>query len=158
MSPLKLVQDNTIRGSFGDDPELRAQIDEWFRLVFQTAQKQSPPITIKAEELQQVNVPTLSALGTKDNLMGDLGKVRELASNVPGIEIVEIEASHLIGMEEPETRNQLIPDFLGRPHNIPNASAYRNQAGHSTSVFAGSGVPNLELLLTRTVNPAFCWT
>lgn len=115
MFPLKLVQDNTIRWSFGDDPELRAQIDEWFRLVFQTAPKESPPVTMKAEELQQVKVPTLAVLGTKDNLMGDLGKVRELASNVPGIELVEIEASHLMGMEDPETCNQLILDFFGRP-------------------------------------------
>jgi pimeloyl-ACP methyl ester carboxylesterase len=54
-------------------------------------------------------------LGTKDNLMGDLEKVKELASNVPGIEIVEIEASHLMGLEDPETCNQLILDFFGKP-------------------------------------------
>ena len=113
MFPLKLVQDNTILWSFGDDPELRSQIDEWFRLVFQTAPQQSPPITMKAAELQQVSVPTLAVLGTEDHLMGDLGAVRELASNVPGIEIVEIEASHLMGMEKPETCNQLILDFFG---------------------------------------------
>ena len=45
--------------------------------------------------------------------MLDLGKVKELASNVPGIEIVEIEASHLMGMEAPETCNQLILKFFG---------------------------------------------
>lgn len=115
MFPLKWVQDNTIQWSFGDDPELHAQIDEWFRLVFQTAPQQSPPITMKAEELQQVKVPTLAVLGTEDNLMGDLGTVKELASNVPGIEIVEIEASHLMGMEEPEECNQLIMGFFGTP-------------------------------------------
>jgi pimeloyl-ACP methyl ester carboxylesterase len=113
MFPLKWVQDNTIQWSFGDDPELRAQIDDWFRLVFQTAPQQSPPITMKATELQQVGVPALAVLGTEDHLMGDLGKVRALASNVPGIEIVEIEASHLMGMEDPETCNQLILDFFG---------------------------------------------
>ena len=115
MFPLKWVQDNTIRWSFGDDPGLRGQIDEWFRLVFQTAPQQSPPITMKAEELQQVKVPTLAVLGTQDNLMGNLGAVRTLASNVPGIEIVEIEASHLMGLEEPETCNQLILDFFETP-------------------------------------------
>ncbi len=113
MFPLKWVQDNTIRWSFGDDPKLHAQIDEWFRLVFQTAPQESPPITMKAEELQQVKVPTLAVLGIKDNLMGDLGAVRELASNVPDIEIVEVEASHLMGLEEPEKCNQLILDFFG---------------------------------------------
>jgi pimeloyl-ACP methyl ester carboxylesterase len=112
MFPLKWVQDNTIRWSFGNDPELLAQIEEWFRLVFQTAPQQSPPITMKAEELQQVGVPTLAVLGTKDNLMGDLGAVRELASNVTEIEIVEIEASHLMGMEAPEKCNQLILEFF----------------------------------------------
>jgi len=115
MFPLKLVQDNTIQWSFGDNPELRVQIDEWFYLVFQTAPQQSPPSTMKAEELQQVNVPTLAVLGSKDNLMGDLRKVRELASNVPVIEIVEVEAGHLMGMENPETCNQLILDFFGTP-------------------------------------------
>jgi len=115
MFPLKWVQDNTISWSFGNNPELHAKIDEWFRLVFQTAPQQSPPVTMKAEELQQVGVPTLAVLGTEDNLMGDLGAVRELASNVPGIEIVEIEASHLMGMEEPETCNQLIMDFFRTP-------------------------------------------
>ena len=115
MFPLKFVQDNTMDWSFGDDPNLRAQIDNWFYLVFQTAPQQSPPMTMKAEELQQVGVPTLAVLGTKDNLMGDLGKVKELASNVPGIEIVEIEASHLMGLEDPETCNHLILNFFGRP-------------------------------------------
>jgi len=115
MFPLKWVQDNTIQWSFGDDPELRSQIDEWFFLVFQTAPQQSPPVTMTVEELQQVNVPTLAVLGTEDNLMGDLGKVRELASNVPGIEIVEIDASHLMGMEDPATCNQLILDFFETP-------------------------------------------
>ena len=115
MFPLKFVQDNTVHWSFGDDPDLRAQIDDWFYLVFQTAPQESPPITMKADELRQVKVPTLAVLGTEDNLMGDLGAVRELASNVPGIEIVEIKASHLMGMEEPETCNQLILDFFGTP-------------------------------------------
>ena len=115
MFPLKWVQDSTIRWSFGDDPELHAQIDEWFRLVFQTAPQQSPPITMKAEDLQRVSIPTLAVLGTEDNLMGDLGAVRELAANVPGIEIVEVEASHLMGMEQPEKCNQLILDFFGKP-------------------------------------------
>lgn len=113
MFPLKWVQNNTMRWSFGDDPELLSQLDEWFRLVFQTAPQQSPPITMKAEELQQVGVPTLAVLGTEDHLMGNLGKVRELASNVPEIEIVEIKASHLMGMEEPEKCNQLILEFFG---------------------------------------------
>ena len=115
MFPLKWVQNNTIQWSFGDDPELHAQIDDWFYLVFKTAPQQSPPVTMKAEELQQVHVPTLALLGTEDNLMGDLGAVRKLASNVPGIEIVEIEASHLMGMEKPDKCNQLILDFFGNP-------------------------------------------
>ena len=115
MFPLKWVQDNTIHWSFGDDPELRTQIDEWFFLVFQTAPQQSPPVTMTAEELQQVNVPTLAVLGTNDNLMGDLSEVRKLASNVPGIEIAEIEASHLMSLEEPETCNQLILNFFETP-------------------------------------------
>jgi len=79
------------------------------------APKQSPPITMKAEELQQVSVPTLLVIGKSDNLMGDLNAVRELASNVPGIEIVEIEAAHLMGIENPEVCNQLILDFFDRP-------------------------------------------
>lgn len=115
MFPLKWVQDNTIQWSFGDKPELRSQIDEWFYLVFQTTPQQYPPTTMKAEELQKVNVPTLAVLGTNDNLMGDLEAVKKLASNVPGIKIVEIETGHLIGMEAPETCNQLILDFFGTP-------------------------------------------
>jgi len=112
MFPLKWVQDNTIRWSFGDDPNLRSQIDEWFYLVFQTAPQQSPPITMKAEELQKVKVPTLAVLGTNDNLMGNLNAVRELASNVPAIEIIEIDSGHLMGLEKPGICNQLILDFF----------------------------------------------
>jgi len=70
---------------------------------------------MKAAELKRVGVPALAVLGAEDHLMGDLEKVRELASNVPEIEIVEIEASHLMGMENPETCNQLILDFFSRP-------------------------------------------
>jgi pimeloyl-ACP methyl ester carboxylesterase len=112
MFPLKWVQDNTIRWSFGDDPNLRSQIDEWFYLVFQTAPQQSPPITMEGKELQKVKVPTLAVLGTRDNLMGDLGAVRQLASNVPEIKIIEIDSGHLMGLEKPAVCNQLILDFF----------------------------------------------
>lgn len=115
MFPFKWLQDNTVQWSFGDDPGVRSQIDDWFYLVFQTAPQESPPSTMKAEELRQITTPTLSILGTRDNLMGNLAAVRELASNVPGIKIVEVEAGHLMGIENPETCNKLILDFFGRP-------------------------------------------
>lgn len=114
--PLKPIQDGTMRWAFGEDPALIEQINDWFRLVMTgTAPQQPPPRTMSAEELRQVGVPTLLVLGKKDRLMGDLDAVRELASNVPGIEIVEIEAGHLMGMEKAEECNQLLLEFFTRP-------------------------------------------
>ncbi|MBN1266136.1 MAG: alpha/beta hydrolase [Anaerolineales bacterium] len=62
--------------------------------------------------MQQVGVPTLLLIGTNDSLMGELGAVRELASNVPDLTIIEIEAGHLMGMEKPEEVNQLVLNFF----------------------------------------------
>ena len=112
--PLKPIQNSTLRWAFGDDPALLEQIDEWFRLVMSgTAPQQPPPRTMAAQELKLVAVPTLLVLGKKDSLMGDLNAVRRLASNVPDIDIVEIDAGHLMGMEKPQETNELILNFFG---------------------------------------------
>ncbi len=112
--PLQWLLDDTVRWSMGDDPQLRSEVDDWFYLVFQTTPKEAPPTTMKAEDLKKIHVPTLSVLGKNDRLMGNLDSVRQLASNVPGITIVEIESGHLMGLEKPEICNPLILDFFER--------------------------------------------
>ena len=128
--PLRPIQNSTLHWAFGKDPELMAQIEDWFRLVMNgTAPQQTPPKTMAAEELQKVGVPTLLVIGTQDNLMGDLAAVKELASNLPGIEIKEIEAGHLMGMEKPEVCNKLILDFF--KNSIPELE---KEVDHTTSL------------------------
>lgn len=86
------------------------------------AQPQEPLISAMAalkdfdyrEGLKTLDIPTLVIAGTEDALTPPAA-VREVASHIPGAELVEIEgAGHIIPAEQPETFYQIIDSFLSR--------------------------------------------
>ncbi len=64
-------------------------------------------------ELAAIAVPTLVVATTADQLV-PLGLQRELAAAVPGAELVEVAAGHLIGTEAPDDWFAAVEAFLAR--------------------------------------------
>lgn len=111
--PLKPFQDNMFHWALGDEPQLLADTEAWFRLVLTgVTRKGAPPMTFTPDYLQQVQAPALLILGAKDQLVGDPGFVKPLAENVPDIRIEVLPSGHLIGGEMPEETNKLLLEFL----------------------------------------------
>ena len=111
--PIKPFQQSTVRWALGDDPKVLAESEEWFRYVMTGMfPKVSQPVTFTPEQLQQVQTPVLLVLGAKDALTSDPEAVKELASNVPDIQVVVLDTGHLIGVEQPERVNELIIGFF----------------------------------------------
>ncbi len=111
--PLKPFQKNMFHWALGYDPNVINETKEWFWLVLNgVTRKGSPPNTFTPEQLQEIDIPVLLVLGDKDGLVGNPEKVIPLAENVPNITIKILPSGHLIGMEKPDTTNELIMNFI----------------------------------------------
>jgi pimeloyl-ACP methyl ester carboxylesterase len=77
-----------------------------------TRPRVAAPIPFTPEQLQSISCPVLLILGAKDTLVGDPTKVKELALNIPNIQIEVINTGHLISVDQPEKVNNLIYNFL----------------------------------------------
>lgn len=111
--PLKSIQDNTVRWALGDDPYVLEETEDWFRVVLtDTVPRESRPVTFTPDQLQNLDVPVLLVIGTRDALTGDPETVKELALNTPDIQIEVLDSGHLIGVEQAERSNELMMDFF----------------------------------------------
>jgi pimeloyl-ACP methyl ester carboxylesterase len=112
--PLKPVQDYTFRWAFSDAPVLKADFEEWFRLLMSgyNANTKVIPLPFSAEQRQSIQVPVLFVFGTRDNLVGDPEVATAVVQDIPNVQVEVVEAGHLMGAEAPETVNQLILDFF----------------------------------------------
>ena len=61
---------------------------------------------------QSITTPTPFVFGTRDNLVGDPAAARALVQDMPDVQVVVVEAGHLMGGELPEEINRLITDFF----------------------------------------------
>lgn len=111
--PLKLVQENTLHWAFGDNPQLNAEVGEWFRLFMtQTVPKKVAPLPLPVEQRQSLSVPVLFVFGERDNLVGDPEAARALVQDMQDVRVEVVKAGHLMGAELPEEVNDLILDFF----------------------------------------------
>lgn len=111
--PLPPIQQGTARWALGDDPAVLAASEEWFRYVVSgTLPRVAPPRAFTPAELEEMTVPVLLIIGSRDSLTGDPAAVRELAEHVPDIDIQVLDSGHLIGIEHADTVNELIPAFF----------------------------------------------
>ena len=111
--PVRPFQVSTTNWATGDDPYVRAETSEWFLMVMTDATpKKAPPVTFTPEQLQRMDVPVLLIIGSEDNLTGDPEGVKELAMNIPAVQIEVLESGHLIGIEHAERSNELMMDFF----------------------------------------------
>ncbi len=111
--PLQPIQSNTVHWALGDDPYVLDETAEWFGyVVMGVLPRVAAPRAFTPVELQEVSVPLLLVIGTRDNLTGDPQAVRELAENVPDIDIQVLDSAHLIGMEKADEVNALLLEFF----------------------------------------------
>jgi len=112
--PLEPIQDSTFRWAFSDAAVLKADYEEWFRLVMSgyNANAKIMPMPFSAEERQRLSVPVLFVFGTRDNLVGDPEAATALVQDIPNVQVEVLEAGHLMGGEEPEQVNALILKFF----------------------------------------------
>lgn len=112
--PLKPVQDSTFRWAFSDAAVLKADFEEWFRLLMSgyNANTKVMPLPFSAEERQSLQVPVLFVFGKRDNLVGDPEAAKALVQDIPNVQVEVVEAGHLMGGEQPEQVNALITGFF----------------------------------------------
>jgi pimeloyl-ACP methyl ester carboxylesterase len=111
--PIKPVQDVTFRWAFGDDPKVMRSFGEWFRITMKgLIPTPIPPKSLRPEDLQKIKAPTLAYFGTKDGVIGDAEKAKQLAENIPDVRVVIVESGHIIGVELADRVNTEIVDFL----------------------------------------------
>lgn len=66
-------------------------------------------------DLAQVSVPTL-VIGARGDKLVDVANSRQLAAAIPGAEYAEIEAGHVLMLEQPDRWHTAVLDFLHRQH------------------------------------------
>jgi pimeloyl-ACP methyl ester carboxylesterase len=86
---------------------------EWFRITMKgLIPTPIPPKSLRPEDLQKIKAPTLAYFGTKDGVIGDAEKAKQLAENIPDVRVVIVESGHIIGVELADRVNTEIVDFL----------------------------------------------
>jgi pimeloyl-ACP methyl ester carboxylesterase len=115
--PLKPIQDSTFSWAFSDSAKLKADFEEWFRLLMSgyNPAVRVMPLPFSAEERQSLQVPVLFVFGKRDNLVGDPEAAKALVQDVPNVRVEILDAGHLMGGEKPEQVNALILEFFEEP-------------------------------------------
>ncbi len=107
------MQERTLHWAFGDNPQLNAEVGEWFRLFMtQTVPKKVAPLPLPTELRQSISVPILFVFGENDNLVGDPEVARALVQDMKDVRVEVVAAGHLMGAELPEQVNALILSYF----------------------------------------------
>ena len=111
--PFNALLDSTSRWAIGADPSVQENCGEWFTTLMRgTIPKVAFPRFITPQQKQNIKVPVLLFLGTKDNVIGDHQEAVENAQSFPDVQVELLESGHLIGVEHADTVNQQMADFL----------------------------------------------
>jgi pimeloyl-ACP methyl ester carboxylesterase len=115
MFPVKPVRISVTRWAFGNDPRINDIVAEWFGFILEgVISRQARPFPFTKEQLRSLSVPVLLILGERDGLVGDPEKGRELAKNIPDVQVEILDTGHLISAEKPDQFNKIVLDFLGQ--------------------------------------------
>lgn len=113
MFPLKPIQRSTFSWAFSSNPMLEKEFETWFPLLMSSVfPAKVPPLTIPAELRRSIGVPVMFIFGTRDNLVGDPEKARELVQDIPDVQVHIVTAGHLMAAELPAEVNGLLLDFF----------------------------------------------
>lgn len=111
--PLEFIQNATFRWAFSDEPHVVESFGKWFRAYMQgVLPTPIVPWTLKAEDLKNLQVPTLIYFGTKDSVVGNAYAAEALAENIPHAEVKIVDSGHMIGAELADLVNPAIMEFF----------------------------------------------
>jgi len=111
--PVRPLQTDCTRWAFGDDPDLIEDVSDWFSLILNgVISRQAQPVPFTRDQFESIQAPVLLLLGTKDGLVGDPEKTRQVVQVIPDVRVEILETGHLIGYEKPEKFNRLLLEFL----------------------------------------------
>ena len=112
--PVQPVRDYVAQWAIGNDEYINRKYGEWFnQIMVATIPSVCQPIPLTTEQKQQMKMPVLLFLGTKDPIVGDAEKAKQAALDYPNIQIEILNSGHLVSTEKADSVNTKIEEFLG---------------------------------------------
>ena len=115
MFPVKPLQKSSVCWAFGDDREVIAAVGEWFNLILEgVISRQARPKPFTQDQLLSIKVPVLLLLGSRDGLVGNPERSKQIVKNIPNFQVKILDTGHLISAEKPDQFNKLVYDFIAK--------------------------------------------
>ena len=113
MYPLQSIRDNVAKWAIGDDEYVNQKYGDWFnQIMVATIPSVCQPVPMPTKQKQQMKMPVLLFLGTKDPIVGDAEIAKQTALDYPNIDIEILESGHLISVEKSDIINKKLIRFL----------------------------------------------
>jgi len=113
MYPLDCVRNSVTQWALGDSRQVLENYGDWFNCILRgTIPSLTTPVPMTTEQKQKMDLPILLFLGTKDAIVGDAELAKKTALDYPHIQIEILNSGHLIAVEQAESVNQKVAEFL----------------------------------------------
>ena len=111
--PLQAVRNSVTKWAIGNDEYVNRKYGDWFNQIMKaTIPSVAMPVPMKTLQKQQMDLPVLLFLGTKDAIVGDADIAKQAALDYPNIQIEILDSGHLISVEKADFVNATITEFL----------------------------------------------
>jgi pimeloyl-ACP methyl ester carboxylesterase len=118
MYPFQFVRDRVTKWALGDNEDVIGKYGEWFNGIMEgTIPSLATPVPMTTAQKQQMTLPVLLFLGTRDRIVGDVDHARQTAQDFPNIRIEVLESGHLVAVEQAGYVNEVLGEFLGLDEN-----------------------------------------
>jgi pimeloyl-ACP methyl ester carboxylesterase len=113
MYPFQFIRNHVTKWAIGTDDYVNMKYGDWFELILRgTMPSVALPVPMTKEQKQEIDLPVILFLGTRDAIVGDEKIARQAAGDFPDIQIEVLESGHIIAVEQAEYVNNRINDFL----------------------------------------------
>jgi pimeloyl-ACP methyl ester carboxylesterase len=103
--------------ALGSAEEVAEPYGSWFETVLESVSsppRVGRPVALTSAEMTSLSMPVLLVLGDRDNLVGDPARAARKAGAFPNVTVETLDSSHLLGVEQAQTVNQLMVRFLSK--------------------------------------------
>jgi len=113
--PFDSVRNYVTQWALGKNQYVNKKYGEWFNCILRGTIPSIPqPVPMTKKQKQEMRLPVLLFLGTKDAIVGDAELAEQTAEDYPDIQIEILESGHIIAVEHANYVNRKIVDFLTR--------------------------------------------
>ncbi len=113
MYPLDYIRNSVTQWALGDSQQVLENYGDWFNCILRGTIPSLPaPVPMTTDQKQKMNLPVLLFLGTKDAIVGNAELAKKTALDYPDIQIEILNSGHLIAVEQAESVNQKVAEFL----------------------------------------------